>query len=91
MGEGRGGGAADYVRYLVRIWGELQNFDKTIFDQDRASAPLIVSVRRLMKRKGKKWTSAVHAELDPKLSQQDTDTGVQNVPVISPTNTKLQM
>ena len=43
---GGGGGVADYVRHLVRIWGELQNFDNKIFHQAKASASKIVSVRR---------------------------------------------
>ena len=38
------GGALDYVRHLVRIWGELLNFDKKIFHSLRLSA----SVRRLI-------------------------------------------
>ena len=39
---------ANYVRHLVRIWGELQNFDNNIFHQARASASQIVSMWRLI-------------------------------------------
>ena len=48
-GGGGGGwrrrGGANFVRHLVRIWGELQNFDNKIFHQARASTS-----QRLRKR-----------------------------------------
>ena len=52
-GGGGGGGGREaitivkHVRYLVRIWGELQYFDNKIFHQARASASQIVSAWRL--------------------------------------------
>ena len=39
-GWGERGG--DYVRHLVRIWGELQNFDKNFFHLLSPTAPQIV-------------------------------------------------
>ena len=32
---GGGGGLCDYVRHLMRIWGELPNFDKNFSDSER--------------------------------------------------------
>ena len=45
-GEGRawgGGGLSDYVRHLVRIVGELKNFDKNFFHSLRSTTSQIVS------------------------------------------------
>ena len=36
-------GVFDYVRHLMRIWGELQNFDKNFSHSLKASASQIVS------------------------------------------------
>ena len=40
-------GVPDYVRHLVRIWGELQHSDNKIFHQARVSKSQIVSMWRL--------------------------------------------